>query len=97
MAGGPQVNMAAHDAWIFMAGVVMGLFLAAGAVAWAVHYLRDVVQEAREVIENMGKVVSRADAISHRVAENYVPLAAKVDEIEREVNDIRTLLSTGRG
>jgi hypothetical protein len=89
--------MEAHDAWILMAGIIIGLFLAAGAVAWAVHYLKGVVEEAREVIKEMGKVVNQAKVLAYHVSENYAPLRKKVDEIEREVNDIRTLLSTERG
>lgn len=89
--------MEAHDAWLVMIGVVLGLFLAAGAVAWTVHYLKGVVDEAREVISEMGKVVGQAKVLAYHVSENYAPLRKKVEQIEQEVNDIRTLLSTERG
>jgi hypothetical protein len=92
------MNTALSDpvhAWLFVIGVIAGLLVAAGAVAWVVHYISALVREARVVIEEMRKVIMQAKIVALHVAENYAPLRKKVDEIEQEVKDIRDMMRKG--
>lgn len=82
----------ANHAWVYIGGVMTGFLISAGAVAWVVHYIADLVKEARAVIAEMTKVVSQAKVLAYHVSENYVPLKLKVDEIEREVRAIREMM-----
>ena len=79
-------------AWFVLGGVLLGLLLALGGVAFAAHQVRGLLKEAGLVVDEMKKVVAQAHGIALNVANNYVPLLSRVNEIEREVRSIRDML-----
>jgi hypothetical protein len=78
-------------AWFVLAGVILGLLLAAGAAAWLTKKISGVISEARKVVEEMKKVVAQARGVAATVAEHYVPLEQRVRDLEAWRRDFQRL------
>lgn len=86
-----EILSSASAAWLLLAGVILGLLIAAGAAAWLTRKISTVIHEARQVVEEMKKVVSQAKGVAAGVAEHYVPLERRVSDLEAWRRDFERL------
>lgn len=91
-----SVMSSASAAWFTLAGILLGLLIAAGAAAWLTRKISTVITEARAVVEEMKKVVSTARGIAVGVAEHYVPLEKRVSDLEAWKRDVHRQLGMSR-
>ena len=72
-----------------VAGLAVGLWLAAKGAATHVRRVAEAVKRAEDVSDDAARTASQAHRVSLHVSDQYAPLRKRLEDVEREIGSLQ--------